>query len=205
MRNLRSVLSSLAVLVTLALGSAACTTPPRPVVANQAHPAHVVAITGTDAASVRAQLAEHRKQQIERLEAYSQEGIFPRNTTSPGPIHMFKDPDGRRCAVANLVHLDGHDDVVDDYATRQNDVVVADVTSGPLADWILTSGLTREEIAAIQAPAPYVMQDAPEDQLRSQMQGYFGSVEQQLIDGTDKSLDVAVARYEASAGNVAAR
>jgi hypothetical protein len=108
--------------------------------------------------AVRADLAAHRDLQLARLHAYAEAGLFPRNSTSDAPLHMFKDPDGRLCAVANLVHQDGLDDLVDATARTQNDVALADVTSGPLYAWALASGLTMEEIARIQRPAPRISQ-----------------------------------------------
>jgi len=35
---------------------------------------------------------------------------------------------------------------------KDRQMALAKITSGPLADWILTSGLTHHEIVAIQAP-----------------------------------------------------
>jgi hypothetical protein len=74
---------------------------------------------------------------------------------------MFKDEAGRRCAIAHLIHLDGHDEVVDRYARTKNDVVVIDETRGELRDWVLTSGLTADEVDRIQKPAPMVMRPPP--------------------------------------------
>jgi hypothetical protein len=159
---------------------------------------------------VRDELQAHRLQEIQRLREYAMAGVFPRNFTSDTPLHMFKDPDGRRCAVANLIHLDGHDDLVDSTARTDNDLVVATVTSGPIYDWVLTSGLTMEEVAAIQAPAPRIyprdtavaVPSAPlrpnEAVVQDQLRQHFAQVEQQLIADTDKSLDLAVARLAAS-------
>src|SRR5438046_1023972 len=58
----------------------------------------------------RSELADHRARQIERLRAYAEAGVFPKNPSPlPAPVHMFRDAEGHLCAVANLVHLDGLD------------------------------------------------------------------------------------------------
>ncbi len=105
---------------------------------------------------IRATLAKHRTEQIDRLEAYAAAGVFPHNYTSPAPLHMFKDANGTLCAVANLVNRDGLVDLVNATAHDRNELAFADVTSGPLHSWAIASGLTIEEIARIQKPAPRI-------------------------------------------------
>src|SRR5690242_6418077 len=58
-------------------------------------------------ALLRDKLAAHRKQQLQRLEAYAAAGRFPLNVTDPAPSHQLKDANGTYCAVANLVVQDG--------------------------------------------------------------------------------------------------
>lgn len=199
--------------LALSLFGAACTHDPQPLSAAN-HGTDQKPSSGTvsfskkdDVAVVRAKLAEHRKEQLERLEAYSNAGIFPRNYASKEPLHMLKDDDGRYCAVANLVHLDGYDDALDAEAETHNDLQFADVRDGALYDWILTSGLTQEEVAKIQAPAPQIVkpskpemkpQGPSEDDVKVQLQAHFEKVEKEILANTDQSLDVAVARLEAN-------
>jgi hypothetical protein len=104
-------------------------------------------------ATLRSKLAMHREQQIERLHAYAVAGQFPHNFTSPTDLHTFRDAEGRYCAVANLVHQDGRDDLVEQTVREHNDLAVHDVTDGPMKAWILESGLTQEELERIQLPA----------------------------------------------------
>jgi hypothetical protein len=66
---------------------------------------------------------------------------------------MFRDAEGRYCAVANLVHQDGRDDLVEQTVREHNDLAVHDVTDGPMKAWILESGLTQEELERVQLPA----------------------------------------------------
>jgi hypothetical protein len=150
-------------------------------------------------AARRAELAQHRQQQIARLHAYAEAGQFPVNLfPTLGAVHMFKDESGTRCAVANLIYLDGHGDLVDRMAATRNDVVVADETSGPLHDWVLSSGLTNEEVRRIQGVGfEFTFNDglraiAERDRLQQQLR----AVEQELIAATDTSLEVATTRLE---------
>jgi hypothetical protein len=153
----------------------------------------------------RTELATHRKLQIQRLHAYMLAAKFPHNpSASKAPIHMFRDDDGNRCAVANLIFEDGHVALVDRMAKEHNDVVVADETAGPLHDWVLTSGLTNEEVRRIQgvgfpgegglfAPGGGVV---PSVLARLDLQAHLQTVEQELVDATEASLDVALQRLE---------
>jgi hypothetical protein len=195
---------AVAVVLFTALAGAACARP------DAAHPvAPEPVAVALDPASPRAKLAARREQQIARLHAYAESGIFPRNYTSSAPLHMLKDPEGRLCAVANLAVLDGHREQIDALAMTDNDLLFAEIEEGPLAEWILGSGLTKEEIARIQAPAPQIVMvppEAPQPQPQppqtsepdvvAALQDHFRSVEQALIADTEKSLDVAMARLE---------
>ena len=105
-------------------------------------------------ATLRSKLAAHREQQIQRLHAYAVAGRFPHNTSSPNDLHMFRDAEGRYCAVANLVHEDGRDDLVDATVREHNELAIHDVHDGAMMTWILESGLTQEELKRIQLPAP---------------------------------------------------
>lgn len=174
-----------------------------------------------DVGAIRVRLSAHREQQLERLDAYARAGQFPHDYTTQPSLHMFRDAAGRLCAVANLVHRDGRDDLVDATARRQNDLAIADVSDGPILDWILASGLTQEELALIQAPAPFV-QRAPavvrrpvpaprplevarntadnamtEAQMNAALRAHIANVEADLREHTDRSLDLAVDRYVA--------
>jgi hypothetical protein len=147
-----------------------------------------------------ASLREHRQAQIQRLHAYAQAGRFPRNySAATVPIHMFKDREGRLCAVANLLHLDGLDTLVDRMAETHNDVVVADEATGPLHDWVLTSGLTNEEVRRIQGVGFLGLGEPDGDTAlllveQSKMGEHLRAVEAELVAATDASLEVAVLR-----------
>lgn len=129
-------------------------------------------------------------------------GAFPHNRWSPEPIHQLRDPEGHLCAIANLVHLDGHDDVLDAMSVDHDDVLVAEEKSGALHDWVLTSGLTAEEVAAIQEAEMFVPDVAAQREADAASTKHFLKLEQLLIADEQASLDLAVARV--GTGNGAA-
>jgi hypothetical protein len=157
----------------------------------------------------RARLAVHRVQQIERLGEYASRGEFPHNYATPPSAHIFRDDAGRLCAVANLVHQDGRDDLVDATVRAHNDLAVADVHDGPMLEWILASGLTQEELVRIQMPAPVLTRpqpvrkaaplvarvDAEETRMKEAVVRHVEQVQAELRASTEKSLDVATDRY----------
>jgi hypothetical protein len=158
--------------------------------------------------TVRAELAAHRAQELDRLRQYSRAGAFPVNTTQGPTGHFFKDVAGHYCAVANLVHQDGRDDLVDSVVRTNNALVISEVHDGPLYDWILASGFTQEELARIQAPArrvrspsqrPTLVAANPSpvitvDQMREAVRAHLATVEAELLRNTDESLDRATDR-----------
>ena len=223
----RAALLRAARLVTLALLAAAATG-----CARRDPDPHPVAsgATRADHAAVRARLAAHRAQQIERLHAYGERGEFPRQATSQAPLHVFRDDAGRLCAVANLIDKDGRGDLVLATARAHNDLAIADVADGPILDWALASGLTKEEIVRIQAPAPPLVparmpkaapprpadvakNEALRDvrpmsvpEMTAAIRAHVREVEAELREGTEPSLDVAVERLLATpASGVASR
>lgn len=151
-------------------------------------------------AMTRQQLAERRAVAIARLREYRLAGTFPKNRISDDRINVFIDEDGHLCAAANLMALDGKLDLVRATARQNNTIRLADVKDGELMAWMLTSGLTQEEIALIQEPYEPAMPSAGfEQQERERLQQHFLMVEQQLERDTDKSLDVAMSRLPSAA------
>jgi hypothetical protein len=177
------------------------------------------ALSAADRSAVSAWLAAHRARQIERLEAYARAGEFPHNYGQPKAAHIFRDDAGRLCAVANLVHQDGRDDLVDTTARERNDLAVADVRDGAMFDWVLASGLTQEELARIQLPAPplarklappprpapitrtpdLVAKNATNDELRMKaaVREHVATVARELRSNAEASLQIATARFVA--------
>lgn len=192
------------------LGAAACTPQqamrpdvpkPVPVDVDQARPTPapqpVATPQRTQATISRAELAKHRAQQIERLKAYADAGVFPRNNVSRTLVNVLRDDDGRLCAVANMIHLDGKDDILDAAVKTNNFMKIAEQNEGDMHAWVLGSGLTVEEVAFIQAPYMPARPDADFEKLeRERLQAHFKVAIKMLEEDTEKSLDLAMARLD---------
>ena len=100
----------------------------------------------------RTTLAARRAARVQNLRVYATRRQFPLNLGEPGLAHVFMDHRGVRCAMAELIWQSGAKDLVMHYVETDNDVVIAEQTDGPLIDWVLTSGLTMEEVAFVQVP-----------------------------------------------------
>jgi hypothetical protein len=160
-----------------------------------------------DRATVRAALAKARAANLVAFRVYQRKGVFPSNTFTPGKLNVWLDADGNFCAAATIIQLSGKDDLVRKVADQNNFIRLGDVKQGPLMDWILTSGLTQDEIAAIQepflpvvdeprlAPAEPILVDADlrkaED---ARLRAKYRAVDRMIVKGQKKSLDVATDR-----------
>ncbi|MEJ7601321.1 MAG: hypothetical protein WKG01_25680 [Kofleriaceae bacterium] len=105
-----------------------------------------------DRAEVRAKLAAQRTASLAFFRVYQRKGLFPSNVYAGSKRNVWVDPDGNYCAAATIIQLSGQRDLVARVGEQTNFIKLADVEQGPLMDWILTSGLTQAEIAAIQEP-----------------------------------------------------
>jgi hypothetical protein len=109
----------------------------------------------------RQKLLSMRSQQLRRLAAYRDRGLFPLNEgQSPRPVPIFVDEHNTACAVGHLMRISGWQSAVVDIQRRNNLVYIPDALNSAVAAWTLTSGLTHEEAALIQPayrgfPAPY--------------------------------------------------
>ena len=161
-----------------------------------------------DRAAVRAKLAKNRAANIARFRVYQKKGSFPNNTFTDGKLNVWLDDYGNFCAAATIIKLSGHDDLAQRTAEQNNFIRLADVTQGPLMDWMLTSGLTQAEIAAIQEPMMRVTNDPsleprPEPILVDarmrraedrRLIAKYKQVEAQILKNKNKSLDAATDR-----------
>jgi hypothetical protein len=163
-----------------------------------------------DRATVRAALAKARSANLAAFRVYQRKGVFPSNTFSRGKLNVWLDADGNFCAAATIIQLSGKDDLVHKVAEQNNFIRLGDVKQGPLMDWILTSGLTQDEIAAIQEPfMPVVDQpgfapSAPTEptlvdaDLReaedARLRAKYRTVDRMIVKGQTKSLDAATDR-----------
>ena len=166
-----------------------------------------------DRAALRDALAARRKLNLQRFHDYRKARVYPHNTYEPGMLNVWRDAEYHLCAVATIVSDDGHDGLVGMVATDQNNVRIADITSGPLYDWALTSGFTQEELAMIQYPnwaeddpvgyARAMRQQREQERARKREDqrlaaGYLAT--ERVLKQTrvrDAGLDVAVARLAA--------
>jgi len=148
----------------------------------------------------RSYLTDRRNQQIARLEAYADAGVFPLNNDSPGLVNIFMDEEGRRCAMANLIWQDGNRGLVKRTARTNNALLLGEVEDGPLMDWILTSGLTQDEVAFVQEPDFFIRDDfqVKEDRQllvaaeQTRLRAHFAAAAQQLKAYGPMSIEEAI-------------
>jgi hypothetical protein len=142
---------------------------------------------------VRAALAARRKHNLAAFHAYRTAGVYPQNTERTGPMNIWRDPDGHLCAAATMIDKDGQHDLVMDTAKTNNHARLADVTDGPLLDWMLTSGFTIAEIDRIQAPmvGPDPGSMVPKVDENARLALEYRATEKWLAKHEQKSLDEA--------------
>ncbi len=173
-------------------------------------PAPEIELAKDASQATRERLLSARQQNLARLKLYIDAGAFPKNQVQPGLLNVFQDDDGHLCAVANLINLDGHTKLIGSTALANNYIVLATLNQGPLVDWILDSGFTQEEIAAIQVPYMGELGSAKENQVApilaqqelnnfreqevKRLQSALGAVHSQLVANTASSIEVALLR-----------
>lgn len=157
-------------------------------------------------ARLRKVLASHRRKNVAAFRAYAGRGAYPHNYATDGALNVWIDEDGRMCAAATMIFRSGARKLVRHIARTDNNIKLGDVTDGAVMDWILTSGLTQDEVATIQEPfmgrmqpMPMPVEPAPgsddwklaED---ARLRARYTVVLAQLGGATDASLDAAVDR-----------
>ncbi|MBA3501077.1 MAG: hypothetical protein M4D80_22360 [Myxococcota bacterium] len=105
-----------------------------------------------DRAAVRAALLAQRRANIARFHAYRIGGVYPSNVFTNGSANVWQDQQGHFCAAATIIRASGEVSLVERIAEENNFFRIADVSQGPVMDWILTSGLTQAELVMIQKP-----------------------------------------------------
>jgi hypothetical protein len=147
---------------------------------------------------LRLRLAEQRRLQIARLQAYVEAGEFPRRRVRrEQPVDVLIDDDGHLSAIASLMEQAGEGPLIRLTAAHSNSVNLADVKAGPLLEWVLGSGLTREEVALLQMP--YVYDSA------AGVSAHFQRILARLSADTDASLDAAAEQLAARQARLARR
>jgi len=96
-----------------------------------------------------------RALQIDRLQAYAGQGVFPRNPPQARPYRpCFIDHAGRACAVAHLLVESGQTELAQRIAANFNFADVEAMAAPELDAWAKQAGLTRAELALIQPGYP---------------------------------------------------
>ncbi len=92
---------------------------------------------------------------IDALRAYRERGDFARQRVDRRAlVPQFVDAEGRRCAVAELLHASGRDDLVERVRAAANDAWITDLGGDrAFLGWLQESGLELAEAARIQTPA----------------------------------------------------
>ncbi len=108
-------------------------------------------ISGSGAIAWYRLLYEARMKRIADLAAYADAGQFPMNDGRFSDMTpVFVDAHNVPCAVAHLMREAGASELVEEVRKKNNLVRLWVLKEGPVLDWILLSGLTREECALIQ-------------------------------------------------------
>ncbi len=169
-------------------------------------PADYIVPVALDRAQIRAKLAATRRLNLQRFRAYQKAGVFPSNTYAKGKLNVWHDEQGHYCAAATIIRASGQIKLVERVAEQSNFIRLADVEQGPLMDWILTSGLTQDEIAAIQEPfmpvveepvmvrPPRIVDRGMREREDARLRARYRVVDRMIVKNTKASLDAATAR-----------
>ena len=104
-----------------------------------------------DVSGLTGEQQRQRRENAERLLAYTAAARFPKNRRVPGRVPVFRDEDGTLCAVGALLWASGERALVDHIVATRNTATVAELTDEPgLAAWLDAHGLTLAEAARIQ-------------------------------------------------------
>ena len=156
---------------------------------------HVMPRRALDRDTIKAALVKRREHNLAEFRAYERAGVFPDNLTGK-TRNVWRDDNGHLCAAANLVSLSGDTELVDRVAEQTNFIKLGEVTTGPLMDWILTSGFTQAEVAMIQEVyRPIVRKVEPQRGAENQrLHAVYQAVAAKLDKQRDVALELAVTR-----------
>jgi hypothetical protein len=87
---------------------------------------------------------------IQRLQNYMTDGVFPKNIVVPGRRPVFIDPWGTHCAVGHLIASSGHPELAKRINQEHCLDVLRDIKTEGLSVWQIASGLNMDELALIQ-------------------------------------------------------
>jgi hypothetical protein len=159
-----------------------------------------VSIHAPSRALVMRALAKRRAENLTRFHAYRKKGVFPHDLVAQTTQNIWRDTDGHLCAAATIIDADGQHDLVQQIADSQNYVKLGEVTSGPLLDWIMTSGFTQVELSTIQEPfmGPREPPKPRDDSWRiaedARLRRKYARIEKMLRENTNDALAQAADR-----------
>lgn len=104
-----------------------------------------------------------RLQLVEALRAYRERADFGRGNDLGARVPYFVDAEGRRCAVAELLHVTGELGLIERVRTTNNHAWILDLAGDAAFEtWLRDHGLTFDEAARVQAPVTGGRFDPPE-------------------------------------------
>ena len=112
-------------------------------------------LAAVDVSALTLEQLAGRERALTALRAYAVRGDFGHNHDFPGArVPQFVDHDGRRCAVAELLHATGEQALVQEVAATNNAAWIVDLSRDErFSSWLDRHGLTLWEAARIQVPA----------------------------------------------------
>ncbi len=108
-------------------------------------------LSAVPTSTLRASQRVARAQLIAWLRDYRNAARFPENDRFATPTPFFVDHRGVRCAMGELLHRSGRDDIVRDVQRTRNNALVAQLVDDPrLVAWLDSVGMTAVEAARVQ-------------------------------------------------------
>ena len=96
------------------------------------------------------ELKKARERLLDLLREYWTASVFPRNYDHASRKPCFIDRDGRVCAVAYLVERTAGRELASTINSAHQYAMIAEMDEPALTEWVANSGLSLEELAAIQ-------------------------------------------------------
>lgn len=97
---------------------------------------------------------EQRNALLDKLDAYADRGLFPKNHVMPVRNPVFIDPHGTACAVGQLMIESGRSDLAARIQQEMNLAYVHDMKRADVFAWAGENGFTEDELAWIQPGYP---------------------------------------------------
>lgn len=108
-------------------------------------------LRAVEPSTLRASQRVARAQLIAWLREYRNAGRFPENDRFATPTPFFVDHRGVRCAMGELLHRSGRDDIVQDVRRTRNNARIAQLVDDPrLVAWLDSVGMTAAEAGRVQ-------------------------------------------------------